>query len=217
MWSKANGEENTEARRKDLLKKGYELFSTKSIEAVGMRDVAKAVGCGSTSGYRYYRSKPEFVVAVATWIWEKTINEFRENRPSRNFEGMTAAEILDFYLGSFIELYRSRRDLLRFNQFFNVYIHSENIDPEVMKPYRDIIENSKTGFHLMYARAEKDHTVRTDEPEDEMFSTILHLMLAAVTRYAVGLVYIPESGFDAEKELETQKRAILKEYGLRGG
>ena len=49
MWSSAKGEENTGARRNELLQKGYELFSTKSIEAIGMRDVAKAVGCGSVS------------------------------------------------------------------------------------------------------------------------------------------------------------------------
>ena len=42
-----------------------------------------------------------------------------------------------------------------------------------------------------------------------MFSKTLHLMLAAVTRYAVGLAYIPESGFDAEKELIFQKDVIL--------
>ena len=54
----------------------------------------------------------------------------------------------------------------------------------------------------MYTRAEQDHTIRIDETEEEMFSTTLHLMFAAVTRYAVGLVYIPKSGFDAEKELD---------------
>jgi hypothetical protein len=48
-----------------------------------------------------------------------------------------------------------------------------------------------------------------------MFSTTLHLMLAAVTRYAVGLVYVPESGFDAEKELEKMKMALLHEYEER--
>ena len=65
---------------------------------------------------------------------------------------------------------------------------------------------------MVYERAERDHTIRTDEPEEEMFSTTLHLMLAAVTRYAIGLVYIPESGFDAEKELEKLKEAILLRY-----
>ena len=64
----------------------------------------------------------------------------------------------------------------------------------------------------MYLKAEQDHTIRTDEPEELMFSKTLHLMLAVVTRYAVGLVYTPENGFDPEKELLFQKNMILKEY-----
>ena len=65
---------------------------------------------------------------------------------------------------------------------------------------------------MVYERAEQDHTIRTDESEEEMFSTTLHLMLAAVTRYAIGLVYIPESGLNAEKELEKLKELILGKY-----
>ena len=37
-------------------------------------------------------------------------------------------------------------------------------------------------------------------------------MLAAVTRYAVGLVYIPASGLDAENELEKLKEALIMRY-----
>ena len=211
MWSKAQGEENTGARRKELLEKGYELFSTKSIESIGMRDVAKAVGCGSTSVYRYYGSKPDFVVAVAIWKWEQFQEENQKRRPSVNFEGMTAEEIFEFYLDSFLVLYRDHKDLLRFNQFFNVYVQSEHIDKGTLSPYRDMIGRLRERFHDMYLKAEQDKTIRTDEPEEEMFSKTLHLMLAAVTRYAVGLVYIPEHGFDAEKELIFQKQVLLKE------
>lgn len=57
---------------------------------------------------------------------------------------------------------------------------------------------------------------KTKEPspclKEEMFSTTLHLMLAAATRYAIGLVYIPEEGFDAERELEKLKEALLMRY-----
>lgn len=199
-------------KRRDFLEKAYELFTKKNIESVTMIEVARECGYGKMTLYRYFSTKPELVVAVAAWIWGQTIRENQERRPNADFEGMTAAQIFEFYLESFIELYRNHRDLLRFNQFFNIYIQSERIDPEVMKPYRDIIEGLRTSFHVVYERAEQDHTIRTDEPEEEMFSTTLHLMLAAVTRYAVGLVYIPESGFDAEKELKVLKSAILREY-----
>lgn len=214
MWSSAKGEENVEARRKELLEKGYELFSTKSIEAISMRDVADAVGCGSTSVYRYYGSKPDFVVAVATWKWEQFQKENQKRMPRANFEGMTAAEIFEFYLDSFLVMYRDYRDLIRFNQFFNVYVQSEHIDTGTLSPYRDMIGRLRERFHDMYLKAEQDKTIRTDEPEEEMFSKILHLMLAVVTRYAVGLVYIPESGFDVEKELMSQRNMLYKEYAV---
>jgi len=212
MRDKAKDAAQMAIKRNDFLAKSYELFTTKNIESVSMIEVAEKCGYGTTTLYRYFPSKPILVVAVATWIWEQTIRENEERRPSQNFEGMTAVEIFEFYLESFIVLYRNKRDLLRFNQFFNIYIQSENIDPKVKKPYRDIIEGLKAGFHVMYTRAEQDHTIRIDETEEEMFSTTLHLMLAAVTRYAVGLVYIPESGFDAEEELEKQKEALLMRY-----
>ncbi|MBR3307779.1 MAG: TetR/AcrR family transcriptional regulator [Lachnospiraceae bacterium] len=212
MWSKAKGEENTEARRTELLQKGYELFSSKTIEAIGMRDVAKAVGCGSTSAYRYYGSKPDFVVAVATWKWEQFQEGNRKRRPTVNFEGMTAAEIFEFYLDSFLLLYNNQRDLLRFNQFFNVYVQSEHIDTETLRPYQMMIDRLKEQFHGMYLKAQQDKTLRTNEPEEKMFSKTLHLMLAVVTRYAVGLVYIPENRFDAMEELAFQKELILEKY-----
>ena len=123
---------------------------------------------------------------------------------------MTAAQIFEFYLDSFLELYRNHRDLLRFNQFFNIYIQAEKIDTETVKPYREMIEETEEPFHRMYVKAQMDHTVCTDMPEAEMFSATLHLMLAAVTRYAVGLVY--QVGTDPEKELELLKELLLKKF-----
>ena len=199
-------------KRRHFLEKAYELFTRKNIESVSMIEVARECGYGTMTLYRYFSTKPQLVVAVAAWIWGETIRENHERRPNADFAGMTALGIYEFYLDSFIELYRHKRDLLRFNQFFNIYIQSEDIDPEVLKPYRDMIEGLKTEFHVIYERAQQDHTVRMDEPEEEMFSTTLHLMLAAMTRYAIGLVYIPESGFDAEKELGKLKEALLMRY-----
>jgi len=199
-------------KRNDFLEKAFDLFSERNIESVTMVEVARKCGYGTMTLYRYFSTKPELVVSVGVWKWETYLKENRKRRTNAGYEGMTAVQIFEFYLDSFIELYLNHRDLLRFNQFFNIYIQSEHIDPEVLKPYRDIIEGLRTEFHVIYARAEQDHTIHMDEPEEEMFSSTLHLMLAAVTRYAIGLVYIPESGFDAKKELEKLKEALLMRY-----
>jgi len=201
-------------RRENMLNAAYRLFTERSITAVTLEDIAKEAGCGKKTLLRYYDSKPGLVIAVAERQWEQFMTENRKRKPSENFDGMTAAEIFEFYLDSFLELYRNHKDLLRYNQLFNVYIRSENVDPGALNSYEDMIRNLAGQFHIVYEKAEQDHTMRTDIPEMEMFSTTLHLMLAVVTRYAVGLAFMPE-GFDPLKELEFQKEAILSQYRVK--
>ena len=51
-----------------------------------------------------------------------------------------------------------------------------------------------------FMRGKKDGTIRTDLQEESMFSGPFHIMLAAITRYSVGLLYLtrPE---EEEREL----------------
>lgn len=200
------------AKRQKIVEKAYELFSSGNIESVSLQDVANGTEFGISMLYRYFENKQTLVVEAATWKWKQFYEENQKRRPSEDFEGMTAAEIFEFYLDSFLVLYRNHKDLLRFNQFFNIYVQSEHIEVGIMQPYQEMIQDLKGWFHILYERSKKDHTIRTDETEEEVFSKTLHLMLAAVTRYAVGLVYIPENGFDPERELEYQKNLILRDY-----
>ena len=212
MAGRKKNPEQTAATWNTFLEKSYELFVTRSIESLTMSEIAKASGYSEMTLYRYFPSKPILVVAVATWKWGQFQEENRKQRPNDNSEGMAAAKIFEFYLDSFLVLYREHRDLLRFNQLFNVYVQSEKVEAGTLQSYQELISGIRDWFHEMYLKAEQDHTIRTDEPEEVMFSKTLHLMLAVVTRYAVGLVYTPENGFDPEKELLFQKNMILKEY-----
>ena len=201
-----------ERRRVDFLEKGFELFSEKSIESVTLQNVADASGHGIATLYRYFISKHHFLVEMAGHEWSKFFKENRKRRPSENFEGMTAAGMFDFYLDSFLEVYRNHRQLLKFNQLFNVYLRSEEVNQEHQVMYLNLMKPASDFFHIVYEKAKQDHTLRTDIPEAEILSTTLHLMLAVVTRYAVGLVYEPEEGFDPERELEIQKEMLFQRY-----
>ena len=124
--------------------------------------------------------------------------------------GGTAADVYAFFLDSFLRLYRERADLLRFNQFFNVYVRSEKIDAGHLRPYGGMIDALRERFRAVYEKGRQDGTLRTDYPEEVIFSATLHLMLAVVTRYAVGLVY--DAGVVPEEELRLQKRMLLREF-----
>ena len=212
MRDKAQDAAQMAIKRKDFIEKGFELFVSRSIEAVSMQEIADASGYGVATLYRYFRTKQDFVVEVAVKSWEKFREENQRRQPQKDFSKMTAADIYEFYLDSFLELYRGYTDLLKFNQFFNVYVQSEHLDRTTLGPYQELIMRLKERFHLMYLKAEQDKTIRTDGPEEKMFSTTLHLMLAAVTRYAVGLIYIPEKDFEPEKEIEVLKDMLMEKY-----
>lgn len=199
-------------RRREMLSASYRLFTEKSITSVTLEEIAKEAGCGKRTLLRYYDTKVDLVIAVAAFEWELFLQEHRKFDPGEKTEQIRARDIFEFYLDSFLELYRKRRDLLRFNQLFNVYLLSEGVASESLDPYDRVIEGLRQRFHKMYELAKSDHTIRTDIPETEMFCTTLHLMLAVVTRYAVGLVYQPQDSFDAEKELLVQKEALMLLY-----
>lgn len=178
-----------------ILEAGFHIFAERTIEQVKMTDVADAAGIGVATVYRHFTNKPRLVVAVSVWAWERYLKSQKAQQP----EGGTAAEDFAFFLDSFLDLYRNHRDILRFNQFFNVYVQSEEIPMEQMEPYMLMIRHLIDQFHKIVAKGQADATLCTEMSEQEMIATVIHLMLAAVTRYAVGLVYT--DGSDPEREL----------------
>ncbi|MBR3334099.1 MAG: TetR/AcrR family transcriptional regulator [Clostridia bacterium] len=198
------------ATNRRILENGFRVFTEKTIEKANLTDVAEAANLGIASIYRYYPAKQDLVLAVGAWAWETYYREYNGRVSGEEIEKRTGAEDFECYLESFLDLYRSHRDLLRFNQFFNMYLLSEGIPADAMNPYTEMIRERAGRFSVTYRKGREDGTLRTDLSEKQMFSVTLHLMLAVVTRYAVGLAYM--DGTDVEKELNLQKRMLLREF-----
>lgn len=200
-----------EAARQLILETGFQLFSENTIEAITMADVAKAAGVGVATVYRYFNTKQTLVLAVSAWIWKQYLDEALRSVDTRN---ATAAERFEYYLDVFLSLYHSHKNVLRFNQFFNVYLGKEGaVSEEAAKPFAFLLEDVLLPrFEALLRSAEEDHSMRTDVPAKKILLTSLHLMLAAVTRYAVGLVYT--DGCDPEQELAALKEMLMERYTI---
>ena len=195
------------ATRQKIVETGFKVFAERTIDAANLTDIATAAGLGMATVYRNFNSKAALVLEIGTWVWSEYYHECANNLERT---GGTAAEEYARYLEAFIDLYRNHRDILRFNQFFNIYVQREGIPAEQMKPYNSVIDALVKRFHQTYEKGRADGTLRTEEPEKEIFSKTIHLMLAAVTRYAVGLVY--DGGIDPESELVFLKDMLLRAY-----
>ena len=211
MRNKAKDEAEKAVRRQRAMESAFRLFAERGIEQVTMPDIAKDSGVGRPSLYRYFSSKTDLVIAIGTWKWKEYINENARRLSGEHFDTMDSKKQLEFFLDSFLDLYRHHRDILRFNHFFNSYVENENATPEQMQPYVQIIEELADEFHAVYQKAMADGLLRTYISEKTMFSTVLHIMLAATTRYAAGLVYVMD-GTDPEDELVFLRNAMLREF-----
>ena len=199
------------AKNQRILEKGFEIFAKTGIEKVAMKDVAKAAGIGIASLYRYYSTKQELVLAIGIWAWQQYVAEELGNLSEVTEQTKTGAERVEYFLDAFLDLYQNHQDLLRFNQFFNVYLKSEPIPREKLRPYNVFIGKLEERFALSCRAGQEDGTLRKDYSPEEIFSTMIHLMLAGVTRYAVGLVY-SNRATDAEKELEALKNMLMARF-----
>lgn len=197
------------AKNQRILENGFRVFAENTIEKVTMNDVAKAAGIAISSLYRYYSTKPKLVMAISTWAWNSYSEENEKREAGLVSQDRTAAEMLDFYLESFLDLYRNHKNLLRFNQFFNIYLASGEIPKDEMQPYMDMISGLERRFGKIYRKAQQDNTLRMDMTDKQMFSATLHLMMAVVTRYAVGLVYNEETDI---QELRLQKEMLMQRF-----
>ena len=193
------------------MEKGFELFTEREIESVTMKEIADASLVGRATLFNYFNSKLDLVIAISSWKWKEYIERTVKAANQLDLEKMTGAEFLSKYLDAFLELYRNYRSTLRFNYRFNSYLRNERVTPEQLEPYMQLVNKLGASFHVFYERGMKDGTLNANIPEKEMFLGSFHIMLAAATRYAVGLVYIPEN-YDPEKELVMLKRLLFLEY-----
>ena len=202
------------AKNQRILENGFRIFAERNIENVKMTEVANAAGISIASLYRYYSTKSKLVIAISTWIWTEYSREYRRMVQEARGAVSTAAEDFGYYLESFLDLYRNHRAILRFNQFFNVYMQSEAVSDEDKEPYMKMIKSIENRFKALYQKGQRDGTLKTDMPAEKVFSVTIHLMLAVVTRFAVGLVYNVDA--DAEEELRLQKELLMKRFCVSG-
>ena len=202
------------ARRDAMLREGFRLFAEKGIEPVSMQHVADASGVGIATLYRYYNTKLALVLDIGAKKWDEFGAYVLRLREERDISSKTAAEEFALYLDCYIELYRTHKELLRFNQNFNNYVQHEGATKEQLAPYIAAIGTFVRMFHALYEKATLDGTLRTDLPEDKMFAATSHIMLAVAVRYAQGLIYDAASEADRTEEFEMLKRALLWEFAV---
>ena len=204
------GKEWKKKKYDQIIEACFKMFAENGIEQVTMTELAQASDVGRMTLFRYFPTKTELVVAISTYKWKEFIEWHNSLLSAEEIEMLTGAEYLKFFIYSFLELYRDHKDILRLNYNFNSFLIYQKGTVEQKQPYQEMVDALAAQFHTLYERGRLDGTLNTDIPEQTMFSSIFHIMLAAVTRYALGLAIVNES--DPESELVMLADMMLTKF-----
>ena len=197
-------------RRGRLLEAGFRLFAARSIEAVKLTEIADEAGLGIVTLYRYFKTKPDLVIELGTKKWIEYYAEVEKAYAARGGDRMNAAEEMDFFIDGIIELYRSHKDLLKFNRNFDTYVKHKECTAGQMRPYNEAVNVFAHKFHVVYLKAQKDGTLDLRIPEKRLFVNTLYTVLSVAGKYAEGLIYPSDEQHDMTGELVMLKEIILK-------
>ena len=195
-----------------ILEAAFRLFSEKGIEKVTMPEIAAAGSVSRATLFRYFSSKAELVIAVGTWKWEEYITWHSIAACREDIARMTGAEYLRFFLDAFLNLYREHSDMLRFNYDFNSFMRYEAPTPDQKRPYLQVVDRMGVKFHEIYQRGMEDGTLNDRISEEVMFSVSFRIMLAAVTRYSIGLMVGFKDASEPENELRMLEELLLSRF-----
>ena len=196
-------------RRKQILEAGFRLFSEQGIENVSMNTVAAAAEVGPTTLFKYYQTKEKLVVAISGMAWSSVWKESYEQVGLEQYAKLSAYEMIRNYTDNMIRLYQQQPALLRFSSNYKTFINRQHTKNEDLKEHLDPLESIHSVFRIAYQRAQTDHSIRTDIPEDVLFTTIAIGMLAMAERYAQGIVWASRGEEDHTQELRMAQEMIL--------
>ena len=209
MGRNSERDEREAIRRKtQLINAGFELFSANGIETVSLNAVAEKADVGVATMYNYFQNKINFVIAISTKIWGEMWEETRESF-SDELMKKNAYELVDFYCNKIIDIYNKKPELLKFSANYKTFLHREGVTQEQYKGQIEALDSIWHLFQLKYNEAKLNKCIRTDIPEEELFSSVTVTMLSMAERYAQGIVWANTQNSDHCKELIHLKEMIL--------
>ena len=164
---------------------------------------------GVATLYNYYQTKVKLVIAISGKIWGDLWKEILEEKGPEIFESFTAYQYIEFYTDQIIRIYRERPEMLRFSNNYKNFISREKVKGEVLAEHLDVLKPAGALYHKFYEQARSDKSIRTDIPEQQLFTSVAIAMLAVAERYAQGIVWADDHKADHTQELEFLKEMLL--------
>lgn len=152
-----------------IIDEACKLFLDKSISSVTMSDIAKEVGVGDATMYRYFGTKQNIVMAVAVKLAKEVYEEYFANSNKK-----TGYERIKDFFYRYLEIFVKHNSYFSFIREFDAFILTE---AKEKFDYESEIDLYKDRFFEAYKLGLEDGSIsRLDNPELFYYSTTHSLL-----------------------------------------
>lgn len=152
-----------------IIDEACKLFLDKSISSVTMSDIAKEVGVGDATMYRYFGTKQNVVMAVAVKLAKEVYEEYFANSSKK-----TGYERIKDFFYRYLEIFVKHNSYFSFIREFDAFILTE---AKEKFDYESEIDLYKDRFFEAYKLGLEDGSIsRLDNPELFYYSTTHSLL-----------------------------------------
>ena len=151
-------EQQKQQRREDIVEAAKQLFLAYGIQAVQLQDIAKEVGIGIATFYRYFPNKELLVIAVNNRITEEMTAHLASITAQPTSAFCQLESVLDYYIDM---THEPELKFVRFVKAFDAYRPTNVDSPE----YRSYVETRRQYADELFKIAQKaaaDGSLRTD-------------------------------------------------------
>lgn len=179
-----------------IIAEAIKMFFERPIADVTMVDIAREIGLGEATLYRYFGKKSNIVIRAAEKLSvDVYLNYYRFDETKSGYE-----RIKDFY-EAYLKVFEDNKNYYSFINSFDNFIASEKID---LTAYNQNVNAFKTVFDAAIRDGVKDGSIKYDGDVDMLYrSTTLSLMSLCKKLASEGNLLDEDNNYDAVNEIKT--------------
>lgn len=160
-----------------LVDTATDLFMTRSISEVTIKDIAVKAQVGEATIYRYFGNKTNIVVHAAMKIQTIVSKDFFDLE-----KGKSGFDKLKVFYESYYEIFVKHPSFYKFLNEFDAYVSVE--DSSITNPYESAIDAYKQDYMGAYELGLQDCSVRKQEDIEMFYFSTTHALLELAKKLA---------------------------------
>lgn len=174
-----------------------ELFLSRSISDVTIKDVAVKSGVGEATVYRYFGNKQTLVALVAIKLQKDVFDGYFKLTGENGFE-----KLRKFY-ESYIEIFKEHSEFYRFIREFDAFTLTFAPD---LDAYSEGLDLFKEEFLAAYRAGVKDKSVKEIESAETFYYATTHAMLELCKKLSANVSVVKQ---DEKTEKDREIKVLI--------